>query len=45
MLLFKYNCLGASYGTYIRVNVPQEDKPRYQTRKNEIATNVLGVCS
>ena len=21
------------------------DKPRYRTRKNEIATNVLGVCS
>ena len=21
------------------------DKPRYKTRKNEIATNVLGVCS
>ncbi|KAK9282508.1 hypothetical protein L1049_005428 [Liquidambar formosana] len=22
-----------------------EDKPKYQTQKNEIATNVLGVCS
>ena len=22
-----------------------EDRPRYRTRKNEIATNVLGVCS
>ena len=22
-----------------------EDKPRYRTRKNDIATNVLGVCS
>ena len=21
------------------------DKPRYRTRKNEITTNVLGVCS
>lgn len=25
--------------------MPKEDKPRYRTRKNEIATNVLGVCS
>ncbi|KAK9279309.1 hypothetical protein L1049_012988 [Liquidambar formosana] len=39
------NCLGALDGTYIRVNVPEADKPRYQTRKNDIATNVLGVCS
>ena len=27
------------------MNVPKGDKPRYRTRKNEIATNVLGVCS
>ena len=27
------------------MNVLEGDKPRYQTRKNEIATNVLGVCS
>nr|XP_011463536.1 PREDICTED: putative nuclease HARBI1 [Fragaria vesca subsp. vesca] len=39
------NCLGALDGTYIRVNVPEKDKPRYHTRKNKIATNVLGVCS
>nr|XP_011464621.1 PREDICTED: uncharacterized protein LOC105351565 [Fragaria vesca subsp. vesca] len=39
------NCLGALDGTYIRVSVPEKDKPRYRTRKNEIATNVLGVCS
>ncbi|KAK9279188.1 hypothetical protein L1049_012866 [Liquidambar formosana] len=39
------NCLGALDGTYIRVNVPEADKPRYRTRKNDIATNVLGVCS
>ncbi|KAK4407711.1 hypothetical protein Sango_0352100 [Sesamum angolense] len=38
-------CLGASDGTHIRVRVPVEDKPRYRTRKNKIATNVLGVCS
>uniref|UniRef100_A0A5B7AF72 Putative nuclease HARBI1 isoform X1 n=1 Tax=Davidia involucrata TaxID=16924 RepID=A0A5B7AF72_DAVIN len=39
------NCLGALDGTYIGVNVPDIDKPRYRTRKGEIATNVLGVCS
>lgn len=27
------------------MRVPEKDKPRYRTRKNEIATNVLGVCS
>jgi hypothetical protein len=27
------------------VNVLAEDRPRYRTRKNEIATNVLGVCT
>ena len=25
--------------------MPEGDKPRYQTRKNEIASNVLEVCS
>uniref|UniRef100_A0A2N9EMF2 Uncharacterized protein n=1 Tax=Fagus sylvatica TaxID=28930 RepID=A0A2N9EMF2_FAGSY len=39
------NCLGALDGTYIKVNVLAEDRPRYRTRKNEIATNVLGVCT
>nr|DAD20887.1 TPA_asm: hypothetical protein HUJ06_022350 [Nelumbo nucifera] len=39
------NCLGALDGTYIRVRVPEKDKPKYRMRKNEIATNVLGVCS
>ncbi|KAG8390267.1 hypothetical protein BUALT_Bualt01G0065900 [Buddleja alternifolia] len=38
-------CLGALDGTHIKVRVPVEDKPKYRTRKNEIATNVLGVCS
>ena len=37
--------MGALDGTYIKVNVPEVDKPRYRTRKSEIATNVLGVCS
>jgi hypothetical protein len=27
------------------VNVLTKDRPRYWTRKNEIATNVLGFCS
>ncbi|KAL6220045.1 hypothetical protein ACLB2K_007803 [Fragaria x ananassa] len=39
------NCLEALDETYIRVHVPESDKPRYRSGKNEIATNVLGVCS
>ena len=39
------NCLGALDGTYIKCLVLVEEKPRYRTRKNDIATNVLGVCS
>lgn len=39
------NCLGALDGTYIKVNVLEADIPRYRTRKGELATNVLGVCS
>ncbi|XVF44497.1 hypothetical protein PTKIN_Ptkin02bG0128200 [Pterospermum kingtungense] len=39
------NCLGALDGTYIRVKVPEVDKPRYQNRKGEIAANVLAACS
>ncbi|KAH6825361.1 hypothetical protein C2S53_018263 [Perilla frutescens var. hirtella] len=38
-------CLGALDGTYVKVRVPKEDIARYRTRKNEIATNVLGMCS
>ena len=38
------NCLGALDGTYIKVNVPQTDRPRYRTRKGKVATNILGVC-
>ena len=37
--------MGALDGTYIKVHVSEADKLRYRTRKNEIATNVLGVCS
>ncbi|KAJ9565642.1 hypothetical protein OSB04_001608 [Centaurea solstitialis] len=40
-----FGCLGAIDGTYIEVTVPESDKPRYQTRKGHIATNVLGVCT
>nr|KAJ0226577.1 hypothetical protein LSAT_V11C100043900 [Lactuca sativa] len=36
-------CLGAIDGTYIEVNVCDLDKPRYRTRKGNIAMNVLGV--
>ncbi|GAV70200.1 LOW QUALITY PROTEIN: DDE_4 domain-containing protein, partial [Cephalotus follicularis] len=41
--LFK-NCLGALDGTYIHVNA-LNDKVRYRSRKGDITTNVLGVCS
>ncbi|XP_060180692.1 protein ALP1-like [Lycium barbarum] len=37
-------CLGALHGTYIPIRVRTIDKPRYRTRKGDIATNVLGVC-
>ena len=36
---------GALDGTYIKVNVESTDRPKYKSRKNEIATNVLGVCT
>nr|XP_043623696.1 protein ALP1-like [Erigeron canadensis] len=39
------NCLGALDGTYIQCLVPLGERPRYRTRKGDIATNVLGVCS
>ncbi|PPE01701.1 hypothetical protein GOBAR_DD01283 [Gossypium barbadense] len=39
------NCLGALDGTHIKIRVPTIDKPRYRTRKGDIATNVLYVCT
>ncbi|KAG8488413.1 hypothetical protein CXB51_016567 [Gossypium anomalum] len=39
------NCLGALDGTHIKIRVPTVDKPRYRTRKGDIATNMLGVCA
>ncbi|KAJ9556527.1 hypothetical protein OSB04_011141 [Centaurea solstitialis] len=38
-------CLGAIDGTYTEVTVPESDKPRYRTRKEHIAINVLGACT
>ena len=38
-------CLGALDGTYIKVRVPASDRKPYRTRKGEICTNVLGVCT
>ncbi|KAL6638019.1 hypothetical protein ACP70R_025591 [Stipagrostis hirtigluma subsp. patula] len=38
-------CRGALDGTYITVRVPAVDKPRYRSRKNQIATNVLCACA
>lgn len=45
LFLYQYNWLGTLDGTYMRVRVPLEDKPRYHKWKGVIATNVLGVCS
>nr|KJB37629.1 hypothetical protein B456_006G213400 [Gossypium raimondii] len=39
------NCLGALDGTHIKIRVPTVDKPRYRTRKGDIATNMIGVCT
>ncbi|KAA0050755.1 putative nuclease HARBI1 [Cucumis melo var. makuwa] len=38
------NYLATLDGTYIKVNVSATDRPRYRTRKGEVATNVLDVC-
>ncbi|KAJ8770663.1 hypothetical protein K2173_021310 [Erythroxylum novogranatense] len=37
----KYSALD---GTHIRINMSIKDKLRFQTRKGDIATNMLGVC-
>ncbi|KAG8377751.1 hypothetical protein BUALT_Bualt08G0065600 [Buddleja alternifolia] len=37
-------CIGALDGTYIKVKVNESDKPRYRTRKGDIAVNVLVAC-
>ncbi|KAL1549519.1 protein ANTAGONIST OF LIKE HETEROCHROMATIN PROTEIN 1-like isoform X1 [Salvia divinorum] len=37
-------CLGALDGTHINVMVGNADKPRYRTRKGQIATNTLAAC-
>ncbi|XP_042011252.1 uncharacterized protein LOC121802092 isoform X2 [Salvia splendens] len=37
-------CIGALDGTYINVLVRTLDKPRYRTRKGQIATNTLAAC-
>ncbi|KAL8462905.1 hypothetical protein ACS0TY_033784 [Phlomoides rotata] len=37
------SCLGAIYGTYVNVHVPEADKGRYRTRKDTISTNVLAA--
>ncbi|CAL8083472.1 unnamed protein product [Prunus armeniaca] len=36
--------IGALDGTHIPVTVFADDRPRYQNRKEDISTNVLGVC-
>ncbi|XP_057810926.1 uncharacterized protein LOC131025265 [Salvia miltiorrhiza] len=37
-------CLGALDGSYINLMVSNVDKPKYRTRKGQIATNTLAVC-
>lgn len=32
-------------GISIKVHALEVDKPAYKTKKNEITTNVLGICS
>ncbi|MFQ6657023.1 hypothetical protein Gotur_026874 [Gossypium turneri] len=39
------NFLGALDGTHIKIRIPTVGKPRYRTRKDDIATNMLGVCT
>ncbi|XP_071912771.1 uncharacterized protein [Coffea arabica] len=39
------DCLGALDGTYVKVHVLLRDQGRYRNRKNEIATNVLGILT
>lgn len=41
---FKW-CLKALDGTFIDIRVPKHEKGRYQTRKGQVAVNVLGVCN
>ncbi|KAL0301864.1 UNVERIFIED_CONTAM: hypothetical protein Sradi_6463200, partial [Sesamum radiatum] len=38
-------CLVALDGTHIEVRVPDSDKGRYQNKKGQISTNVLGLCN
>ncbi|MBA0861203.1 hypothetical protein Goshw_025555, partial [Gossypium schwendimanii] len=32
-------------GTHIKIKVLKVDKLRYRTRKGDIATNMLGICT
>ena len=43
--MFSLGLFGVLDGTYIKVNVESTDRPKYRSSKNEIATNVLGVCT
>ncbi|KAH1030763.1 hypothetical protein J1N35_042937 [Gossypium stocksii] len=39
------NCLSALDETHIKIRVPTVDNLRYRTRKCDIATNMLGICT
>ncbi|XP_047309786.1 protein ALP1-like [Impatiens glandulifera] len=38
------DCLGALDGTHVEMTIPLKDQGRYRNRKQQITTNVLGVC-
>ncbi|XP_047335772.1 uncharacterized protein LOC124939334 [Impatiens glandulifera] len=38
------DCLGALDGTHVEMTIPHKDQGRYRNRKQQITTNVLGVC-
>ncbi|XP_047310139.1 protein ROOT HAIR DEFECTIVE 3 homolog 1-like [Impatiens glandulifera] len=38
------DCLGALDGTHVEMIIPLKDQGRYRNRKQQITTNVLGVC-
>ncbi|KAL0357631.1 UNVERIFIED_CONTAM: hypothetical protein Scaly_1448800 [Sesamum calycinum] len=43
--VIEYIKVGALDGTFIDVRVPEHEKGRYCTRKDQVAINVLGVCN
>ena len=44
-MMMMQGCLGALNDTYINVQVPLADAPRYRNRKGHITINTLAVCN